>query len=221
MLPAVARLVRVAGSARVQHHAREEGMVNQSRTFPGKVRIIAGDWRGRTLPVPDRPGLRPTGARIRETLFNWLAWSLPGAHVLDPFAGTGILAFEALSRGAASATLIETDDRLVRALRDTARLLDAHASIINADAAAWLARGPDGDPFDIVFLDPPFDDGDIAGLCTLLHRHGWLREGAAVYLEQPHDRDVEPGAPFRLEKEKQAGQVRFAIYRYMPAEGGE
>lgn len=195
--------------------------MNRQRKFPGKVRIIGGDWRGRTLPVPDSPGLRPTGSRVRETLFNWLAWSTPGAHVLDLFAGTGILAFEALSRGAESATLIETDRDLVRALRDTARLLDAHASIVSADAAAWLARGPDGDPFDIVFMDPPFGDGDIAGLCTLLHRHGWLREGAVVYVEQPSDRVAAPGAPFREDKQKQAGQVHFALYRYAPAEGGE
>src|SRR3546814_3626920 len=109
---------------------------------PGSVRIVGGSWRGTRLPVADVAGLRPTPDRVRETLFNWLQGSLPGARVLDLFAGTGALGLEAVSRGAREALLVERDPRLAGSLRDTiARLKgEDRVEVACADALAWLRR---------------------------------------------------------------------------------
>lgn len=180
------------------------------RRPPGEVRIIGGEWRGRRIAVPDAPGLRPTGDRIRETLFNWLAAVLPGARCLDLFAGTGALGLEALSRGAAEACFVEQQPALARALEENLRRLGTRgASVTCADAFRFLAGT--ARPYDLVFLDPPFGDFDLAELCTLLGR-GWLAEGARVYLEMPAGRalpELPPG--WTVHREKRAGQVRFAL----------
>ena len=124
----------------------------------GSVRIIGGRWRGTRLPVVDADGLRPTSDRVRETLFNWLQPVLRGARVLDLFAGSGALGFEAVSRGAGSAVLVERDARLAAMLRDSLARLDAggQVEVAQSDALAWL-RGPaPKQRFDVVFVDPPF-----------------------------------------------------------------
>src|SRR5690606_15336453 len=128
----------------------------ERRAAPGRIRIIGGTLRGSRLDVPDRPGLRPTADRVRETLFNWLQPVLPGARCLDAFAGTGALGLEAASRGAASVLALERDPALATALRAAVQRLGATTVEVHAaDALAWLARPPDR-RFDIVFLDPPF-----------------------------------------------------------------
>ena len=127
-----------------------------NRPPPGQVRIIGGTLRGSKLPVPDMPGLRPSGDRARETLFNWLQHEVAGKRVLDLFAGSGALGFEAASRGAAEVVLLERDGLLAQSLRDSARRLKADAVRVEyADAMTWLARAPEG-RFDLAFLDPPF-----------------------------------------------------------------
>ncbi len=121
----------------------------------GKIRIIAGEYRGRRIPVPDRPGLRPTPDRVRETLFNWLGQSLEGLACLDLFAGTGALGFEAASRGAARVVMVEHDRAAFEALRKNLDLLKARqVDLVFDDAFAFLRRTPER--FDVVFLDPPF-----------------------------------------------------------------
>ncbi len=175
----------------------------------GQVRIIGGRWRGTKLAVPDRPGLRPSSDRVRETLFNWLMPALPGARVLDLFAGTGVLGLEALSRGAAHAVLVERDPGLAEALREATAKLSAPAEVHAADALAWL--GGRGDAFDLVFLDPPFADGLWArALDGLAPR---LAPGAWVYVESPAD--VQPGVPpaWALHREGRTREVRYALYR--------
>lgn len=175
----------------------------------GQVRIIGGRWRGTKLAVPDRPGLRPSSDRVRETLFNWLMPALPGARVLDLFAGTGVLGLEALSRGAARAVLVERDPGLVAALRETAAKLSAQAEVHAADALAWL--GGRHDHFDLVFLDPPFADGLWArALDGLAPR---LAPGAWVYVESPAN--VLPVVPpaWALHREGRTREVRYALYR--------
>ena len=118
----------------------------------GKIRIIGGQWRGRRLPVADQPGLRPTPDRIRETLFNWLATVIPGARCLDLFAGTGALGFEALSRGARCAIMVEQNIQLVQQLEGAKSVLEAdRAEIIHTEAINWLANRHE--PFNVVFLD--------------------------------------------------------------------
>ena len=121
----------------------------------GSVRLIAGQWRGRKLPIVDVEGLRPTGDRVKETLFNWLQTQIPGARCLDLFAGSGSLGFEAASRGAAEVIMVERDPTVVGCLQASAeRLSAAQVTILQTDAATYLQTSPD--PFDIVFLDPPF-----------------------------------------------------------------
>lgn len=149
----------------------------------GKLRIISGNWRGRRLSVPDLPGLRPSGDRAREVLFNWLQGRVRSARCLDLFAGTGALGLEAASRGAASVVLVEQDRRLCRQLIE----LGEHwpggevLTVVQADAVRWLERA-DG-PFDIVFVDPPFGAGLYAETLSALARRGLLAPGALVYVE--------------------------------------
>lgn len=184
----------------------------------GQVRIIGGRWRGTRLAVPASPGLRPSSDRVRETLFNWLMPALPGARVLDLFAGTGALGWEALSRGAAHAVLVERDPALARALRETSMRLSAQdrAEVVAGDGVAWLA-GHGGEPFDIAFLDPPFADGlwerALTALAPRLAGQSW------VYIESPVDMaPVVPGA-WTLHREGRTREVRFALYRTPAGQG--
>ncbi|MDE0157215.1 MAG: 16S rRNA (guanine(966)-N(2))-methyltransferase RsmD [Gammaproteobacteria bacterium] len=177
----------------------------------GKIRIIGGQWRGRRLPVTDRPGLRPTPDRVRETLFNWLAGSTGGARCLDLFAGTGALGFEALSRGARCAVMVEQNRELARRLQTSkAALAAASAEIFQAEALAWL--GEPRDPFDIVFLDPPFQQDYVKKACALLVNRGHLAPSAYVYTET--ERGVPSPAPGLKElKQARAGQVEYRLYQ--------
>ncbi len=180
----------------------------------GSVRIIGGRWRGTRLAVADVAGLRPTSDRVRETLFNWLQPALPGARVLDLFAGSGALGLEALSRGAGEAFLVERDPAAVRALEDACLKLQATtARVLRADALALLAAPLHG-RFDIVFLDPPFAAG--AWTAALDALPPWLAEGAWLYLESP----VAGGTPmppgWRLHREGATRESRHALYRWQP-----
>lgn len=131
--------------------ARTAGKSNQ-------VRIIGGQWRRRILSFPDLPGLRPTPDRVRETLFNWLGQRLHGLRCLDLFAGSGALGFEAASRGAASVVMVERDRKALAHLRAAREsLAAAQVELVQADAESWLAGSQA--PFDVIFLDPPFQSG--------------------------------------------------------------
>ncbi len=178
----------------------------------GQVRIIGGAWRGRRLAVADYPGLRPTPDRVRETLFNWLAGTIGGARCLDLFAGAGALGFEALSRGARSATLVERNNRLVRQLHAARAALDAQqAEIICAEALTWLHQAHE--PFDIVFLDPPFRRDYVKKTCALLSNRGHLTPTAQIYTETERGA-APPGAGWQALKQARAGQVEYSLYRY-------
>ena len=177
----------------------------------GRLRIVAGKWRSRLLPVADEPGLRPTSERIRETLFNWLASTVEGSRCLDLFAGTGALGFEALSRGAREVVFVENSAGAAAMLKESADVLEAtDARIVKADATSYLKGDPQ--PFDIVFLDPPFAADLLEDLCRLLSEGNWLAEGARIYLEQDRERPL-PELPdgWTLLNEKTAGQVRYAL----------
>ena len=179
---------------------------------PGKVRIIGGRWRGTRLAVPDAPGLRPTSDRARETLFNWLQPALPGARVLDLFAGTGALGIEALSRGAAEALLVERDAALARALEDSLRRRGAGtaARVARADAVGLLAAPLHG-RFEIVFVAPPFD----AGLWppTLAALGPWVAEDAWLYVESPPEARLEPDPGWIAHRESRRRDARHVLYR--------
>lgn len=178
----------------------------------GSVRIIGGRWRGTRLPVADAPGLRPTSDRARETLFNWLQPVLPGARVLDLFAGSGALGLEALSRGAAEAFLVERDPQLAAGLSATVQRLHAGpaAQVIRADALCFL-RAPRHGRFDVVFVDPPFPDAAWAG--TLAALAPWLSEDAWLYLESPAGADIAAGEGWRLHREGRTRDARHTLYR--------
>ena len=178
---------------------------------PGFVRIIAGHLRGSKLPVPDRPGLRPTGDRVRETLFNWLQARLPGARVLDLFAGTGALGLEAASRGAAEVVLVERDPGLAEALRGhVARFKLEGTQVVQADALAWLS-GPPTASFDLAFLDPPFDGTLWEPAAQRLEP--WLAPGAWIYVESPHKLQAAWPPGWRLHREGQTREVRFTLFQ--------
>ncbi len=145
------------------------------------MRLIGGRWKRSKLPVADRPGLRPTPDRVRETLFNWLGQDLQGWHVLDAFAGSGALGFEAASRDASRVCLIEQDAGLIAHLRQVRERLQAEAvEVVRADALDWMRRAVPAS-FDLVLLDPPFA-GDLF-LTALRLARGLLRPGGFIYLE--------------------------------------
>ena len=179
---------------------------------PQEVRLIGGTLKRSRLPVADRPGLRPTPDRVRETLFNWLGQDLTGWRVLDAFAGSGALGFEAASRGAAEVLLLERDPALVRSLQASQLRLKAEAlRVEQADALAWMARcGPAR--FDLVLLDPPFDAGlQASALAAAALLPG---PGGLLYLESPAvlaPEDMPLG--FALLRQDRAGAVHYHLLR--------
>jgi 16S rRNA (guanine(966)-N(2))-methyltransferase RsmD len=148
-----------------------------------EVRIIGGRWKRSRLIVLDRPGLRPTPNRVRETLFNWLGQDLSGWRCLDAFAGSGALGFEAASRGATEVVLVERDAKLAEELRKAQQRLKAgEVRIEAADALAWMKRC-EAARFDLVFIDPPFDAGLFVD--ALKHAVRLVVPEGFVYLEAP------------------------------------
>jgi 16S rRNA (guanine966-N2)-methyltransferase len=184
-----------------------------SRPGAGQVRIIGGRWRNTRLPVPDLPGLRPSSDRVRETLFNWLQPALPGARVLDLFAGSGALGLEAVSRGAASACLVERDPALAAGLRSSVVRLRAQAQVqvVQDDALRWLDAAGAAAPADIAFVDPPF----AAGLwdAVLQRLPARLSAGAWLYLESPAGHVPALPPEWALYREGGSREVRAALYR--------
>ena len=178
-----------------------------------QLRIIGGIWRGRKLSFPDVDCLRPTGDRIRETLFNWLAPEIQGAHCLDLFAGSGALGLEALSRGAESSVLLEKNPAAAQQLKSNLQLLQANnGKVEQVDSLAWLSRQQPAERFDIVFIDPPFALDLWAKIAAALEAGNWLSNEATIYLEAPRDAQLQLPANWTLHRDKQAGQVSFRLY---------
>lgn len=182
------------------------------------VRLIGGRWRGRKIRFPDSEGLRPTPSRVRETLFNWLMHDVRDARVLDLFAGSGALAFEALSRGAREAVLVDRSPAVCAQLsRELAGLAGAEARIVRQDALACVTQRADA-PFDLVFLDPPFHRGLLADTCAALEANGYLRDGSLVYVESETAPDAAAvPANWRLHRRQEAGQVCYSLFVREPA----
>lgn len=192
-----------------------------------QLRIIGGLWRGRKLGFPDVDGLRPTGDRIRETLFNWLAPDIQGAHCLDAFAGSGALGLEALSRGAASSLLLEKHAAAAQQLKANLQLLQAgNGRVEQVDSLHWLSQRPAPQlssafdhTFDIVFIDPPFALDLWDKIASALEAGNWLANEAIIYLEAPRDARLQLPANWHLHRDKQAGQVSYRLYhRLAPIE---
>ncbi len=182
------------------------------KSQPGRLRIVAGNWRSRLLEIADAPGLRPTSERIRETLFNWLAPCLDDARCLDLFAGSGALGLEALSRGAASCVFVENSASAATTLRRNIATLGAGgADLHEADAIKYL-QGLDKVEFDIVFLDPPFAGVMHADLCRLLVEKSLLADEARIYIEEGRSTPatVLPKG-WQTLRTKNAGNVRYSL----------
>ncbi|MGE4503389.1 MAG: 16S rRNA (guanine(966)-N(2))-methyltransferase RsmD [Thiomicrospira sp.] len=180
----------------------------------GQVRIIGGDWRGRKLAVLNQDGLRPTGDRARETLFNWLQFELAGAVCLDAFAGSGALGFEALSRGAAHLVSVELCQAAACQLQHNARVLQcSDATIVQANVLDYLAQVPSA-CFDGVFIDPPFHQQLVQPVIDALLAQAWLMPNAWLYIEQERDAAM-PNLPqdWFCYREKTTAQTYFSVWR--------
>ena len=186
-----------------------------SLASPGQVRLISGTWRGRKLPVPNLPGLRPSSDRGRETLFNWLQPFIAGARCADVFAGSGALGFEAASRGATSVDLVEIAPLAISALLESRDLLGAEQITVHrANALHWLREQPAAS-LDLVFLDPPFDSGLAVQCLKAVQEREIMAPGGLVYVEtaaQLPELVMQP--PFDLWREKVIGEVRMRVFRH-------
>jgi len=185
---------------------------------PGQVRIIGGQWRRTPLPVPDKPGLRPTPDRVRETLFNWLGQDLTGWRCMDAFAGTGALGLEAASRGAAQVLLVESDAALAASLETLRQRLQAGAvRVQRGDGLAALQQAAPAS-LDLVLLDPPFGSGDLFGKALQAAARAVAADGH-VYLEAPRAwaGDELAASGLALHRHLKAGAVHAHLLRRVPA----
>ena len=185
---------------------------DKKKSRSGQLRIVAGNWRSRLLQIADVPGLRPTSERIRETLFNWLASRIHGARCLDLCAGTGALGIEALSRGASRVVFVERSPVATTTLKSNIASLSASgAEVMNIDAQKYLA-GSNVEPFDIVFIDPPFAADLQHELCRLLTEQQWLADDARIYVEMDKDQpQLRLPLNWQELKDKTAGKVRYVL----------
>lgn len=182
----------------------------------GHIRIIGGKWRGRKLSVPSLPGLRPTPDRVRETLFNWLAVDIQGATCCDLFCGSGALGFEAASRGAASVTLVDQHKKVALQMAKNLQLIKTENILFQQrNVLDFLAKdaGPVERAFDIIFLDPPFEQNLIAPCITLLEQNGWLKPNSIIYIESESSiTTLTVPQCWALYREKISGQVCYRLY---------
>ena len=177
-----------------------------------KLRIIAGEWRSRQILFENSEGLRPTPARVRETVFNWLHNDLIACNCLDLYAGSGALGFEAASRGAKSVVMVENNTQACRMIKENAVKLSAsQIRIIQSDVFKFLAG--DAKPFNLVFLDPPFSQNKAQQTCHWLEDKGWLAIGAKIYVEVESKLvlDKTPNN-WELLRSKQAGDVGYHLF---------
>ncbi len=177
-----------------------------------KLRIIGGEWRSRTLPIPRVEGLRPTPDRVRETLFNWLSVWVPGAHCGDLFCGSGALGLEALSRGAASCLFVDNSRVVTQQMQANLATLKSTAGTVLTTNAAELVKTPPSRPLDILFLDPPFRKAWLEKLIPFLDDQ-WLAARSWVYIEMEKEADLPELPPhWSLKKEKMAGQLCYRLF---------
>ncbi|QPK62795.1 16S rRNA (guanine(966)-N(2))-methyltransferase RsmD [Methylomonas sp. LL1] len=178
-----------------------------------KLRIIGGEWRSRVIVFDDAPGLRPTPSRVRETLFNWLQADVMGSRCLDLFAGSGALGFEAASRGARRVVQVENNPKTCQKLGENCRALAAeNVAVVQMDVARFIQNR--GEPFDLIFLDPPFGQGLIQPTCRQLAETGLLAAYGKIYIEAERSLVLD-GLPadWRLLKHKVAGDVSYNLFQ--------
>ena len=175
------------------------------------MRIIAGKWRGRAIDAPPGLATRPTADRVRETLFSMLAsrlGSFEDLRVADLFAGSGALGLEALSRGAASATFVESDANAAATIRRNAEKLEAPIQLIAGSALAL----PKSEPFDLIFADPPYSAGSGSAVVASILNGSWLAPGGWMSVETSRDDAVKPGELI-LDTTRDVGRARLTLLR--------
>ncbi|MCQ9120498.1 MULTISPECIES: 16S rRNA (guanine(966)-N(2))-methyltransferase RsmD [Rodentibacter] len=189
---------------------------SQGQSPKGEVRIIAGLWRGRKLPVLNAEGLRPTGDRVKETLFNWLMPYIHQAKCLDGFAGSGSLGLEALSRQAEKVTFLEKDKTVAHQLKknlQTLKCTEEQAQVLNQNCLDFLKQPQNQPHFDVVFLDPPFHFGLAEQAIRLLIENNWLHPNALIYVETEKENPLNTPENWTLLKEKTTGMVSYRLYQ--------
>jgi 16S rRNA (guanine966-N2)-methyltransferase len=177
-----------------------------------QLRIIGGDWRSRRIQFADAPGLRPTMDKVRETVFNWLQWDIEGKLILDGFAGSGALGYEALSRGAKEVTFLEFNASAASCIRESLQSLEAsNAHVHQTDAIAWLTQNTELDQFDVIFLDPPFGRDLLKPAVDIIAEKAQV--GCLVYVEVEANADLSCIPANWLEtKRKDAKEFSFMLF---------
>ena len=185
------------------------------------VRIISGKYKSRKITFPDRPEMRPTGNRIRESLFNWIQADIFDSRCLDLFSGSGALGIEALSRGAKMTTFIESDFETANCLEETLQTLNAENGIVvKADAINWLESQKNIEPFGFVFLDPPFKKNLLLDCISLLESNRIIANNGNIYIETEMSVDQRKlPLSWRLKQKKQAGRVSYCLYQKITNKG--
>ena len=178
------------------------------------VRIISGKYKSRKIIFPDRPGIRPTGNRIRESLFNWIQADIVNSRCLDLFSGSGALGIEALSRGAKMTTFIESDFETANYLENNLQTLNAaNGMVVRANAISWLESQKNIEPFEFVFLDPPFKKNLLLDSISLLESNYMITDNGKIYIETEVENNLRQLPPnWRLRQKKQAGRVSYCLY---------
>jgi len=180
-------------------------------TQKNELRIIAGNLKGRKIDFPDLPGLRPTPNRIRETLFNWLAPVIRDSICIDLFAGSGALGIEAISRGAKQVYFVDASSVVTQSIRANLQRLNlTHAEVITATIPEIGNQITTA--FDIIFLDPPFNQGLIKTTAIWLEQSRLLKDHTYIYIESEQSLEPLPLPDnWSVIKSKQAGQVRYSL----------
>ncbi|MED5511157.1 MAG: 16S rRNA (guanine(966)-N(2))-methyltransferase RsmD [Pseudomonadota bacterium] len=195
--------------------ANRQVKATNNKSANGFIRIISGQFRGRKLPVKDVQGLRPTTDRIKETVFNWLMQDTRGAAVLDCFAGSGGLGFEALSRFADHAVFFELDKSAASQLKENINMLKLDNAVVKqGNSLSLLEQNTQNEQFDLIFVDPPFRQNLAEKSCFLLEKNNWLSAQALIYVEVESElSDLSSPDNWMLLKEKTAGQVICRLYQ--------
>lgn len=195
--------------------ANRQAKAANNKSANGFIRIISGQFRGRKLPVKDLQGLRPTTDRIKETVFNWLMQDTRGAAVLDCFAGSGGLGFEALSRFADHAVFFELDKSAASQLKENISTLKLDNAVVKqGNSLSLLEQNTQNEQFDLIFVDPPFRQNLAEKSCFLLEKNNWLSAQALIYVEVESElSDLSSPDNWMLLKEKTAGQVICRLYQ--------
>ncbi|MEM8845321.1 MAG: 16S rRNA (guanine(966)-N(2))-methyltransferase RsmD [Pseudomonadota bacterium] len=185
--------------------------MNKIKSAPQQIKIIAGQWRGTNLKVLLKEGVRPTSNRIRETLFNWLQVSIEGSDCLDMFAGSGALGFEAVSRGASSAVIIDTDPAIIKLLTEQSQRLQANnIKTICADSLQYIEQTQN--QFDTIFIDPPFAQYDLVEILNKISRSGILKDNTAIYVEaQVGNLPLNLPQSWLWKRQSKAGDVEYGL----------